>query len=61
MTLVAVVTAEVVHLPLFVDANLVDGKEAETGTGEWFDGCLRCASSFGQNVIAQVVPLFSGP
>ena len=30
MALVAIVTAEVLHLPLMVDSHFIDGKETET-------------------------------
>ena len=32
MALVAIVTAEVLHLPSLVDGDFIDGKEAETRT-----------------------------
>ena len=34
MALVAIVTAEVLHLPLLVDSDFIDGKEAEARTSK---------------------------
>ena len=38
MTLVAIVAAEVMHIALFVDGDLINGKKTEAGTVEFRRG-----------------------